>query len=83
MRVQRRTDLNTMVDASVTALQVWMGEQRINAELFAEDEQLRPLVAELLSVAALNSSPLERGERGCRSNGNWCRQRPRNSYGCA
>jgi len=51
MREQRATDLNVMVDASVTALRVWMGEQRINAELFAADEQLRPLVAELLSMA--------------------------------
>jgi eukaryotic-like serine/threonine-protein kinase len=51
MRQQRATDLNTMVDSSVTALRVWMGEQRINVQLFAEDEQLRPLVRELLALA--------------------------------
>ena len=51
MRQQRATDLNTMVDASVTALRTWMGEQRINVQLFAEDEQLRPLVLELLRMA--------------------------------
>src|SRR5262245_3801339 len=31
MRQQRATDLNVMVDASVTALRVWMGEQKVNA----------------------------------------------------
>jgi tRNA A-37 threonylcarbamoyl transferase component Bud32 len=51
MRKQRATDLNTMVDASVESLRVWMGEQKINVQLFAEDEQLRPLVAELLRLA--------------------------------
>src|SRR5437870_4932086 len=43
MRQQRLTDLNTILEASVTALRVWMGEQRINVQLFAEDEQLWPL----------------------------------------
>jgi len=38
MREQRATDLNAMVDASVTALKVWMSEQQISAELFADDE---------------------------------------------
>ena len=52
MRQQRATDLGTMVDASVTALRTWMGEQRINVQLFADDEQLRPLVLELLRLAA-------------------------------
>jgi hypothetical protein len=51
MHAQRATDLNVMADASVTAVHVWMGEQRINAQLFAEDEHLRPLVAELLDIA--------------------------------
>jgi len=51
MRRQRETDLNTMVDASVEALRVWMGEQRINVQLVAEDEPLRPLVLELLGMA--------------------------------
>lgn len=51
MRQQRAMDLNAMVEASATAVRVWMGEQRINVELFAADEQLRPLVTELLSQA--------------------------------
>ncbi len=52
MRAQRVAELNVIVDASVSALHVWMGEQRINAQLFAADEQLRPLVTELLTIAA-------------------------------
>jgi hypothetical protein len=51
MRQQRATDLNTMVDASVTSVRVWMGEQRSNVQLFAEDELLRPMVMELLPLA--------------------------------
>ncbi len=50
MLQQRANDLNAMVDASVTALRTWMGEQRINVQLVAEDERLRPLVSELLAV---------------------------------
>jgi eukaryotic-like serine/threonine-protein kinase len=51
MRRQRAADLNAMVDASVAALRTWMGEQRINVQLFAEDEQLRPMVTDLLRTA--------------------------------
>jgi hypothetical protein len=51
MREQRANDLNAMVDASPKAMRVWMGEQRINVQLIAEDEQLRPLVTELLPLA--------------------------------
>jgi hypothetical protein len=51
LREQRATDLNVMVDASVNALRVWMGEQKVNVELVAEDEQLRPLVTDLLRIA--------------------------------
>ena len=54
MRQQRAIDLCTMVNASVTALRMWMGEQRINVQLFAEDEQLRPMVLELLRMAEGN-----------------------------
>jgi hypothetical protein len=51
MRDQRAADLKVMVDASATAVRVWMGEQRINVDLVAEDEDLRPLVRELLLLA--------------------------------
>jgi hypothetical protein len=48
---QRANDLNAMVDASVTALRTWMGEQKINVQLVADDEPIRPWVAELLAIA--------------------------------
>src|SRR5262245_54389725 len=51
MREQRAVDLNATVDASATALRVWMGEQRINVQLFAEDPRVRPLVSELIPLA--------------------------------
>jgi hypothetical protein len=54
MRRQRATDLDTMVDASVTALRTWIGEQRINVQLIAADEQLRPMVTDLLHTAKEN-----------------------------
>jgi eukaryotic-like serine/threonine-protein kinase len=56
MREQRTTDLNVMVDASVTAMHVWMKEQGINVDLVAEDEELRPPVRELLRFA--DGSPM-------------------------
>jgi hypothetical protein len=51
MRQQRETDLNALVDASATSVRVWIGEQRVNVVLFADDEGLQPLVAELLSLS--------------------------------
>ena len=48
-----------MVDASVTALCTWIGEQRINVQLFAEDEKLLAAVQDLLSLAD-GSSAAER-----------------------
>jgi hypothetical protein len=50
MAEQRTADLNAMVDASATALRTWMGEQKVNVQLFAQDEALRPPVAELLRL---------------------------------
>lgn len=51
MRDQRAIDLNAMVDASATAVRVWMSEQRVKVQLLAGDEKLRPLVHELLLLA--------------------------------
>ncbi|HMF18430.1 MAG TPA: cache domain-containing protein, partial [Gemmataceae bacterium] len=51
MHEQRISDLNAMVDASATAVRVWMGEQKVNVQLIAQDEHLRPLVTELLRLA--------------------------------
>jgi hypothetical protein len=42
MRDERVADLNLIVDASVSAVHVWMYDQRINAQLFADGDQLRP-----------------------------------------
>jgi len=50
MREQRAADLNTILEASVTSLRAWMGEQRVNVELIAEDDQIRRLVGELLEL---------------------------------
>ncbi len=51
MREQRVADLTAMVDASVSALEIWMDEQRINALLFAADDRLREPVKELLQLS--------------------------------
>src|SRR5262249_18835849 len=56
MREQRAADLNAMVDARVNSIRVWMGEQRINVQLFAQDEQLRLIVSELVRLGG-NSRP--------------------------
>jgi eukaryotic-like serine/threonine-protein kinase len=53
MRQQRHSALSTILDAEVTSLNVWMGEQRVNAEFTAADGRLRPLVAELLAVSPM------------------------------
>jgi hypothetical protein len=50
MLQQRANDLNSVVDASVTAVRTWMNEQEINVKLIADDPKLQPLVAELLAA---------------------------------
>lgn len=52
MRQQRATDLNVIVNASATALRAWVDEQKVSAQLIADDEQLRPIVVDLLQMAA-------------------------------
>lgn len=51
MREQRESELKTILEADATALRVWMTDQGRIAELMAADEQLRPLVQELLPLA--------------------------------
>lgn len=51
MRQQRAQELTTVLDADVAALRVWMADQERIAELIAADDQLRPLVQELLALA--------------------------------
>jgi len=47
MREQRIAELTTQVDTAVAAMKIWMQNQRVAAELVAQDEGLAPLVAEL------------------------------------
>ncbi len=55
MQRQRIDTLTTIIDADVTALQTWMADQRHAAELIASDEQLRPMVQELLATSTEKS----------------------------
>ncbi|HWA99875.1 MAG TPA: serine/threonine protein kinase [Pirellulales bacterium] len=52
VRSQRAADLNAIVDATATAVRVWMAEQRTTAQLLADDEQLRPAISELLAIGS-------------------------------
>jgi hypothetical protein len=51
MRLRRVEELQTILDADVQALHIWMAEQAKVAELIAADESLRPMVQELLKLA--------------------------------
>jgi eukaryotic-like serine/threonine-protein kinase len=51
MREQRLASLATILKTEEAAIDVWIGEQRINAELLSRDERLAPLVHELLAHA--------------------------------
>lgn len=50
MREQRIEDLTTQVETAVAAVKIWIHNQSIAAELVARDEQIAPLVAELLEL---------------------------------
>ncbi|WP_397568829.1 serine/threonine protein kinase [Schlesneria sp. T3-172] len=49
MHQERSEELSVIADATVNALEIWIDDQRTIARLFAEDRELRPLVAELLA----------------------------------
>jgi serine/threonine protein kinase len=51
MREQRIHTLNTVLQADVAALRIWMDNQRAAAELVAADERLRPMVQALSALA--------------------------------
>lgn len=51
MRADRATDLNVIVDATVTALHVWMDDQRTSAQMIADDDHLPPLLEELAKLS--------------------------------
>lgn len=53
MHKERSEELNVIADAAVTALQIWMDDQRAIASLFADDEELTPFIADLLSKTGL------------------------------
>lgn len=50
MRQQRIGELTTILNADVAALRAWMTDQASTTELIARDDQLQPLVRELLEV---------------------------------
>lgn len=50
MRQQRIGELTTILNADVAALRAWMNEQANTTDLLARDEQLLPLINELLAV---------------------------------
>lgn len=51
MRQQQIDELKTVLDADVTALDGWMDNQRVTAELVATDQGLQSIVRELLTAA--------------------------------
>jgi tRNA A-37 threonylcarbamoyl transferase component Bud32 len=51
MRQQRQNQLMTVHEADLTALRIWMGEQAVNAQLLANDENLLGPVRALLALA--------------------------------
>src|SRR5262249_20888045 len=55
MREQRANDLSTILAADIAALRVWMNEQKNTAELVAKDDELYPLVRDLLALS--NGTP--------------------------
>jgi tRNA A-37 threonylcarbamoyl transferase component Bud32 len=54
MRERRVGELNTILDADVAALRIWMGQQTIIAEMFADDPPLEPIVQKLLAIERAN-----------------------------
>ena len=57
---ERRIDeLNTILNADVAALRIWMVEQGVDASFIAKDDGILPAVESLLKTAS-DSSNLER-----------------------
>jgi serine/threonine protein kinase len=51
MHEERRATLTAILETEATAVRVWVNEQRINAELLAGDEDIRPPLKELIPLA--------------------------------
>src|ERR1035438_2583813 len=56
MQEELTDDLQTMLEADVTALEIWMGNQKKTAEVLAEEPRLRNLALELLSKGAAQAT---------------------------
>jgi eukaryotic-like serine/threonine-protein kinase len=52
MRERRVNELNTILEADVAALRLWMGQQAMNAEMIADDPPLQPIAQQLLTIGA-------------------------------
>jgi len=50
-RANQKMALNTVLDADITALEIWLGKQRTKAELWAEDPELRAIIGRLAARA--------------------------------
>jgi eukaryotic-like serine/threonine-protein kinase len=59
MRERRIDELNTILNADVAALRIWMVEQGVDASFIAKDDGILPAVESLLKTAS-DSSNLER-----------------------
>ena len=51
MRERRIDELNTILNADVAALRIWMVEQGVNASFIAKDDEILPPVESLLKTA--------------------------------
>jgi hypothetical protein len=59
MRERRIDELNTILQADITALRIWMVEQGVDANFIAKDDGILPMVESLLKTAK-DSSSVER-----------------------
>ncbi|MCE9548206.1 MAG: serine/threonine protein kinase [Planctomycetia bacterium] len=51
MRQQRLDELNTILEADIAALRVWVTHQQANAEMAARDDGLLPMIRDLTEIA--------------------------------
>jgi len=56
MRERRIDELNTILQADITALRIWMVEQGVDANFIAKDDGILPMVESLLKTAKDSSS---------------------------
>ena len=56
MRERRIDELNTILQADITALRIWMVEQGVDANFIAKDDGILPMVESLLKTAKDSSN---------------------------